>query len=95
MSTVKRHRGGLKEIFDKRIMQEYKPNIDIYLGDNLQVLKQIKSESVDLIYIDPPFNTGKVQSRKYIKTVKSEKSGAYGFQEEIVHKDAAKAFFQI
>lgn len=80
MSTVKRHRGDLKEIFDKRIMEEYKPNIDIYLGDNLQVLKQIKSESVDLIYIDPPFNTGKVQSRKYIKTVKSEDGDRRGFK---------------
>ena len=80
MSTVKRHRGDLKEIFDKRIMEEYKPNIDIYLGDNLQVLKQIKSESVDLIYIDPPFNTGKVQSRKLIKTVRSEDGDRRGFK---------------
>ena len=72
MSIVKRHRGDLKEIFDKRIMEEYKPNIDIYLGDNLQVLKQIKSESVDLIYIDPPFNTGKVQSRKLNLSIKKQ-----------------------
>jgi DNA modification methylase len=34
----------------------------IYCGDNLEVLpKYIDSDSVDLIYIDPPFNT----SRKY------------------------------
>ena len=31
-----------------------------YLGDNLPILqKHIPDESVDLIYIDPPFNTGK------------------------------------
>ncbi len=28
----------------------------------------MKAESVDLIYIDPPFNTGKRQSRTQIKT---------------------------
>jgi site-specific DNA-methyltransferase (adenine-specific) len=34
---------------------------NIYLADNLEVLRTLPSESVDLIYIDPPFNTGKVQ----------------------------------
>ena len=27
----------------------------LILGDNLEILKQIDSESVDLIYLDPPF----------------------------------------
>ena len=35
----------------------------IHLADNLAVLRDIPSASVDLIYIDPPFNTGKVQQR--------------------------------
>ena len=30
---------------------------------------------------------------KCIKMVKSEKSGAYGFQEEIIHNDSIKEFF--
>ncbi len=30
---------------------------------------------------------------KCIKMVKSEKTGAYAFQEEIVHQDNLKAFF--
>ena len=30
----------------------------VYLGENLEILKQIDSESIDLIYIDPPFYTG-------------------------------------
>lgn len=30
-------------------------------GDNLVILKTLEDESVDLIYIDPPFNTGKPQ----------------------------------
>ena len=34
----------------------------IYYADNLDILKQMPSASVDLIYIDPPFNTGKKQA---------------------------------
>ena len=52
----------------------------IYFGDNLQVLQGLPSESVDLIYIDPPFNTGKVQERTQIKTVRSENGDRTGFQ---------------
>jgi site-specific DNA-methyltransferase (adenine-specific) len=30
----------------------------LYYGDNLEVLRQhVKDESVDLIYLDPPFNS--------------------------------------
>lgn len=34
-------------------------------GDNLQVLREhIASESVDLIYLDPPFNSAPPPSKK-------------------------------
>lgn len=52
----------------------------IYFGDNLPILKSLPSESVDLIYIDPPFNTGKTQSHTRIKTVKSQNGSRKGFQ---------------
>lgn len=39
----------------------------IYFGDNLPILQSLESESVDLIYIDPPFNTGRAQARTQIK----------------------------
>ncbi len=52
----------------------------IYYGDNLPVLKQLKDASIDLIYIDPPFNTGKKQSRTQIKTVRSENGDRRGFK---------------
>ena len=52
----------------------------IYFGDNLPILRDLPDESVDLIYIDPPFNTGKTQSRKTIKTIRSEKGDRKGFQ---------------
>ncbi len=36
---------------------ELKPN-RLYYGDNLQVLRTLPSNSIDLIYIDPPFFSG-------------------------------------
>ncbi len=51
----------------------------IYFGDNLQVLKTLPSESVDLIYIDPPFNTGKEQRYTTLRTVRSETGDRVGF----------------
>jgi len=35
----------------------------IFLADNLEILPRIPPESIDLIYIDPPFNTGHKQQR--------------------------------
>jgi site-specific DNA-methyltransferase (adenine-specific) len=52
----------------------------IYLADNLEVLRALPSESIDLIYIDPPFNTGKVQRRTQLKTVRSAGGDRVGFQ---------------
>ena len=40
---------------------------DIILGDNLDVLRTMPDGEFQLIYIDPPFNTGKAQSRTRIR----------------------------
>jgi site-specific DNA-methyltransferase (adenine-specific) len=48
-------------------------------GDNLSVLRTTPSESVDLIYIDPPFNTGKTQVRHRISTVRDDAGDRTGF----------------
>jgi site-specific DNA-methyltransferase (adenine-specific) len=42
---------------------ETKMKNKIIFGDNLNALKTIEDKSIDLIYIDPPFNTGKEQKR--------------------------------
>ena len=55
-------------------------NLEIYLGDCLEITSTFESGSFDLIYIDPPFNTGKVQSRKRLKTVRDERGDRTGFQ---------------
>jgi site-specific DNA-methyltransferase (adenine-specific) len=51
----------------------------IYLGDNLPILQSLPDESVDLIYIDPPFNTGKTQARTQIRTEQSQQGDRTGF----------------
>jgi site-specific DNA-methyltransferase (adenine-specific) len=54
----------------------------VYLSDNLSVISKIESGSVQLVYIDPPFNTGKVQKRESIRTVKSDTGTRVGFKGE-------------
>jgi len=51
----------------------------IFFGDNLEILRALPSASVELIYIDPPFNTGKVQARTQLKTEKSLSGDRTGF----------------
>lgn len=50
------------------------------MGDNLEILKDIPSNSVSLIYIDPPFNTGKTQARTQIRTIRSKDGDRKGFK---------------
>ena len=42
----------------------------IIQADNLEFLASIPDESVTMIYVDPPFNTGRTQERTSIKTVR-------------------------
>jgi len=55
-------------------------DLTIYFGDNLPILQGLPADSVDLIYIDPPFNTGKVQSRSRLSTVRDDNGDRTGFQ---------------
>ena len=48
-------------------------------GDNLTVLQGLETASIDLIYVDPPFNTGRRQSRKQMKTIRDEAGDRVGF----------------
>lgn len=54
--------------------------LDIWFGDNLQLLPQIEDSSIDLVYIDPPFNTGRKQERTQIKTIASKDGDRIGFK---------------
>jgi site-specific DNA-methyltransferase (adenine-specific) len=57
------------------------PAVDrILLGDSLELLPGFTSESFQLIYIDPPFNTGKTQVRRTLRAVREEDGPRVGFQ---------------
>lgn len=45
---------------------------EVILGDNLPILRGLPSASFDLIYIDPPFNTGHVRSRAVTRAVRDD-----------------------
>jgi site-specific DNA-methyltransferase (adenine-specific) len=51
----------------------------ILQGENLALLKQLADSSADLIYIDPPFNTGRRQTRPRIRTIRDEQGDRIGF----------------
>jgi len=51
----------------------------VVYAENLEFLKTLESNSIDLIYIDPPFNTGKIQKRDRIKVTQDELGNRVGF----------------
>jgi site-specific DNA-methyltransferase (adenine-specific) len=51
----------------------------IFFDDNLAVLRSLPDASVDLIYIDPPFNTGHTQARTQLRTERSDSGDRTGF----------------
>jgi site-specific DNA-methyltransferase (adenine-specific) len=48
-------------------------------GDNLSVAQQLPDASFRLIYLDPPFNTGKTQRRQRMTVTRSEDGSRTGF----------------
>ena len=48
------------------------PNRSIFEGDNLDVMRGMNDGCVDLIYLDPPFNS----NRDYAAPIGSEAAGA-------------------
>lgn len=51
----------------------------VVLGDNAEVLPKLPDQSFQLIYIDPPFNTGRTQQRLLLRTSRSERGDRIGF----------------
>lgn len=52
----------------------------IHFSDNLPVLRAMPDESVELIYIDPPFNTGGTQKRIRLSTIRDDAGDRVGFR---------------
>jgi site-specific DNA-methyltransferase (adenine-specific) len=52
----------------------------VILGDNLEIAAQLPDASFRLIYLDPPFNTGRTQSRQNLRTTRAEGGSRVGFK---------------
>ena len=48
-------------------------NRTVFEGDNIDILRGIDSDSIDLVYLDPPFNS----NRNYSAPIGSEAAGAF------------------
>ena len=51
----------------------------ILLGDNLPLLRELEDGAAQMVYADPPFNTGRTQSRRTLATVASANGDRIGF----------------
>jgi site-specific DNA-methyltransferase (adenine-specific) len=57
------------------------PDLDddlLILGDNLPALDALPRGRFDLVYLDPPFNTGRAQSRETLAVTRAQDPGAGG-----------------
>jgi site-specific DNA-methyltransferase (adenine-specific) len=52
----------------------------IYLGDNLDVLPTLPDGLFQLVYADPPFNTGRKQTRRTLETEADPDGDRIGFK---------------
>jgi site-specific DNA-methyltransferase (adenine-specific) len=52
---------------------------EVVLGDSLEVLGTLPDGFFQMIYIDPPFNTGEAQTRRTMKTSASDEGDRTGF----------------
>ena len=60
-------------------MEAESPRDTVVFGDNLPVLQALGDQSVQLVYTDPPFNTGKTQRRTRIRVAADPNGDRGGF----------------
>ena len=51
----------------------------VIAGDNLPVLERLPAGTFDLVYIDPPFNTGRAQTRRSVTATADAGASRVGF----------------
>ena len=61
----------------------------ILQGENLGILRGLGAASAELIYIDPPFNTGRRQARRRLKTTRDPEGDRVGFGGQRYRTEAA------
>ena len=63
-------------------------NRTIFTGDNLPIMRGMDSESVDLIYLDPPFN-----SNRHYKAPLGSKAAGAAFKDAWTFEDTDDAWW--
>lgn len=53
--------------------------VKVFHGDNLEILRRFPAGSYQLIYTDPPFNTGRTQTRVQLRTERDPEGDRTGF----------------
>jgi len=61
------------------------PRRQIFLGDNARILPTLPAAFAELIYVDPPFNTGRTQRRKRLRVTADESGTRRGFGGRAYH----------
>ena len=51
----------------------------VHAGDNLSVLRTLPDGSAQLVYVDPPFNTGQARRYTRLQTVRDDAGDRLGF----------------
>lgn len=70
--------GGNGTVWGMSLWTPDGPDLVVH-GDNADVLPQLPAESFRMIYIDPPFNTGKVQRRESMQAIRTPEGSRVGF----------------
>jgi site-specific DNA-methyltransferase (adenine-specific) len=67
----------------------------LYYGDNLEILRRkIKDETVDLCYIDPPFNSKRTYNQIYNRVGKEDRAQAQAFTDTWVWDEHASSGYE-
>ncbi|MFN8632496.1 MAG: site-specific DNA-methyltransferase [Chloroflexota bacterium] len=61
-------------------MADDSPTGRVVLSDNLAVLRSLPDDSIDLIYVDPPFNTGQTRVMERLETTRDADGDRIGFK---------------
>lgn len=71
---------------DEFFYQKNSPQVALYCGDSIELLKQTKSKSIDVIFADPPYNLSNdgfsIHAGKRISVNKGEWDKSKGFDED-------------
>ncbi|MEO9094543.1 MAG: site-specific DNA-methyltransferase [Microbacteriaceae bacterium] len=61
------------------------PNL-VVTGDNLPIVRALPASSFTLVYLDPPFNTGRTQRRQTTTAVRTETATIAGFKGQLYER---------